>query len=69
MEQFITDLGDYARTQRETIADLKAENQRLREALLELENYIDAYYVSVYHDIVNEAHKHSNDNSVLLEDK
>ena len=69
MEQFITDLGDYARTQRETIKDLKAENQRLREALLELENYIDAYYVSVYHDIVNEAHKHSNDNSVLLEDK
>ena len=69
MEQFITDLGDYARTHRETIKDLKAENQRLREALLELENYIDAYYVSVYHDIVNEAHKHSNDNSVLLEDK
>ena len=55
--------------QRDIIKDLEAENQRLREALLELENYIDAYYVSVYHDIVNEAHKHSNDNSVLLEDK
>ena len=68
-EQFLRDVESNINKLHEKNADLKAENQRLREALLELENYIDAYYVSVYHDIVNEAHKHSNDNSVLLEDK
>ena len=46
MEQFITDLGDYARTQRETIKDLKAENQRLREALGELFCGLDEHWVT-----------------------